>query len=902
MPIKVVLGLGLDGATLSPHENDAGVIIGGPSRILEWFESQVGLGIPIANFTERSLTYLSCLKQVQEESTFYSASLEADPIAVSNQLLRWRDQWYLSGWDGGEISVNSERLCCLANEVEPLAKDLVALNEGQRLQRVIAIDVLPIDLNVSVIDPPEAWPLSWRLLLEKIGAVYEGIIQSCVAEPNSDLGRLQQNLLFNKNEKVDLNGDGSIAIIKASSRSISSNWFADQIVHQLDSPPAILVDGDGSYIDSALQTRGLPQLNVGEASVLRPIYQVLPLAMSLIWKPLNPFSLLEFLAHPVGPLPKKVRRVLAEVVAEFPGIGSDKWLDTVQRLIGNQQQYCIDNGMTDTSEQLEESINFWLASERFDPSEGAPVDFISTRVDRLQTWMSAKQNNQLAEGGSAEELTLYTTAIGHLKAIKQTLIQLSGMGERLINADELLRIISEVQVQGTTRPDTKPELANKSGKILYAKHPSAINSVQEQLIWWGAENNKSFSSYGWSQAEQKQLHEAGIRVLPEEDLIKWNSDSWLKPLLASKKILFVIHKNIDAEHPILDLVRARTKNLPEYDLLDVIQGVYSGDTPFPISTEFENIGLLQEPKRFWQIPSTVDIPKREQESYSSLESFLYGPYMWVLRYPARIRSSVLLEPKDGNMLLGSISHLLFEEFFEAPEHKVISSIKNPEIEVWGRGRLLELITSSGAQLLMPGRAAQMEKFIHQTIRALKVLVEHLQTANVQEVALEHSVNGSFSGGSLGGYIDLIAKRPDGREAIIDMKWGGETYRKQTLRKNTCMQLAIYAQLRGQEIKRTADVGYFIIQSAELMMHASDFFSAAESIFPENGESITELWQRIDHTWKQRRKQLDEGKIEVPVSGTEPSEKITMDEKLLPLPDTHESFSEYTALVGWEDNA
>jgi len=52
----------------------------------------------------------------------------------------------------------------------------------------------------------------------------------------------------------------------------------------------------------------------------------------------------------------------------------------------------------------------------------------------------------------------------------------------------------------------------------------------------------------------------------------------------------------------------------------------------------------------------------------------------------------------------------------------------------------------------------------------------------------------FTGGSLSGYIDLLAERADGATAVIDLKYGGSTHRQKELSDNIPLQLAVYARL------------------------------------------------------------------------------------------------------------
>jgi hypothetical protein len=63
MSVSITIGINLTGAVAAPHLASAGQLTGSPERLLQWLESQLGLELPSASFTERLLQYLSCLKQ-----------------------------------------------------------------------------------------------------------------------------------------------------------------------------------------------------------------------------------------------------------------------------------------------------------------------------------------------------------------------------------------------------------------------------------------------------------------------------------------------------------------------------------------------------------------------------------------------------------------------------------------------------------------------------------------------------------------------------------------------------------------------------------------------------------------------------------------------------------------------
>jgi hypothetical protein len=152
-----------------------------------------------------------------------------------------------------------------------------------------------------------------------------------------------------------------------------------------------------------------------------------------------------------------------------------------------------------------------------------------------------------------------------------------------------------------------------------------------------------------------------------------------------------------------------------------------------------------------------------------------------------------------------------------------------------------------------------------------------------------------------GLFDMRTTNSDGCEAIVDIKWSGLKYRKELIENSGHLQLALYAQLRYQQVRSIPDVGFYIINDHSLLMVASDYFPDASNVEPLNEENIQQLWLRFEHSWKVRRQQLDEGTIEVNVSGTDVDASLLWGENGLDQPETYQQFSEYQEIVGWEAN-
>jgi ATP-dependent helicase/nuclease subunit B len=908
MSVSITVGFNLNGPIAKPHIASAGELTGGPERLLQWLESQLGLEVPSSSFTERLLQYLSCLKQSDNENRFFHQSLVLDELGVAKRLLLWRDNWYESGWQGGPFVGASQRLVDMA-EVETLARQQVAVNSGQRVQRVLSsLEQADVVVTVITVDPINAYPEVWQQLLSDLKATFVAPHSVVRAEHGSDLAQLQSLLLDGviPDKPSLLSGDGTVLLLRAPSYGVSAPWLAHYCQHLLstaeDYQIGLLCDGSSEELDLALAQAGVATQASGDRSPWRPVFQVLPLAMDLLWTPLNPNRLLEFLSHPVGPISRRVRQSLAEVVAREPGIGGELWNHTVQRLLETEADYHSDPAKAKKAvEKLQASINFWLGSERYSAYPGAPVEVAVKRALAVSDWLSGLIHRIQDDTEKLAELALYHSAQNQLKEFVRAIQLLGDQGAAAVNADTLRRLIKAVRGEGTSRPDRQAQLMPGQSKLCGANDCAAFIAPLHTSIWWGCDSANLASPNHWTALEQQVLAANGVVLMVDEDKVAWQTQCWLRPLLAAQQqTVIVVHETGEGHHPLFDQLQALAQGLPEYDLLSVTQSLQSIDLPSIPKPAAAMSLLLPGKQRLWQLPSGTSMPKRECESFSSLESFLFGPYMWVLRYQAKLKSGALLSVSDNNLLKGSLAHQLYENFFNA--HKDIADIALTSVSTWAEPALDALIASAGAVLLMPGRAAEREHFIRDAVTALVSLVEHLQSAQVVSVVMESHAEGLFVGGALAGYLDLLASKADGSEAVIDIKWGSASYRKKSITESRYLQLAIYAKLRRLANGSFPKVGYFVIASQELLMLDCDYFPNAESIEPDNEENIAEFWWRFEKSWQQRREQLNQGMIEVNVKDTEVIESLLLAEDGLANAEVFDSFSEFGVLVGWEADA
>jgi RecB family exonuclease len=787
--------------------------------------------------------------------------------------------------------------------VEGVAAAEVPLGTGQRVRRVIdALVESSLDVTVSLLDPVDVFPKVWQQLFAVLGAqsnVFD-LTPSCPAD--SDLAVLQRQLLKKDkgNEEIQLKGDGSVIVLRDGSPQLSAEWISRFSHAQLteEASVAVLASDHGATLDDSLTKAGFPRLGFSDTSFWRPVFQVLPLSLEVLWKPLDPTVLLQFLTHPMGPIPANIRRPLAEVVASEPGIGGDTWTHAVEKAVAK----AIDGKPSKEAEQLKsdlrERLQFWLASPRFDAQAGADMGTLKERVRRVSSWLS----NAYAVQEDEDVASLYGAALSQSDELLRTLKRLEAVGVERLPRESLRRLVEAVRGTGTSRPGRPWQCEPGQPQLHRTVSPAAFLEPVNTVIWWGCDHARLPSNYPWSTAELVSLAKNGIELLPLSTQLEWQAKSWLRPICAAaERLVLVLHDNADGHHPVFDQLLAVAEGwvevrvdrvMREPDLLSMI-----GDLP---KTQTIHQKDLPRKVRWWQLPEGVAFTPREQESFSSLDKFLYGPYQWVLNYQAKIRPGALFEIDDGSRLKGTLAHELFERFFEA--HEAIGSIKRSEVESWARTAMDSLIEEKGAVLLMPGRQSEKEDFIATVLRALLEFVRHLQSAEVVKVQMEEDLAGKFIGGGVRGTVDLIATNTRGECAIVDIKWGGFDYRRKTLVESRYLQLAIYAQLAHPVLKQWPALGYFIIRDARMLVLDNPYFPNAVIERPENGESLLEFWQRAENTWKWRKKQIESGLIEVTVTGTEPDQDSSPGDAGLPMPDTFDAFDDYTVLTGWDERS
>ena len=848
--------------------------------------------------SEAVFVYLRCLREATSPKRFFHRSLEVDPVNVARTLLRWREQWYEAGWDGTFSHGASARLADMA-VVEELARDHVPLGLGQRLQRISqalskrTTQIARVDLHTPIGDFPHTWQ---RVLAALPCEVAPDLDLSPSGRPGSDLALVQTRLLALAGEDgtgalppETLQSDGSLLVVKSASRDLSADAIAEFLLSTVGDADTLLVaEHDGFILDNALERAGLPRCGFSNHTRFRAATQILKLGLALLWEPVDPRRILQFLMHPTGPLPTWVCSRLAGSVAESPGIGGPKWVEAIRWIERTQRE-----GLEATEREIHElraNVEFWLEGERYDSRSGAPVDVLVPRIQRVASW-AAMRLSPSTDGGEA---TLFAAAHAQAEAL---LVGLRDLARTHVPRLELERLIDEVNTEASD-----PAFFGEAGHVRATASPGAVTSSWPTVVWWNLSPPRTGVSYPWSRRELVELRDAGVHLPEIENLVRSRSREWLRPVCnATERLVLAVSDDEGGKHPVLTQIEHLFEDFEGVEIEPTLLRRHT--TLRPIGVDIRQLVLkpLPAPRRWWPLPGDCTLTPRETESYSSLSKLCDYPHEWVLQYAARLEAGRAAEVMDGSRLFGNLGHRLFEEFFRT--HENWRGTCEGDVRAWVTKNLPGIIEREGAVLLGPGRGVERVRVASTLERSLVALLAHLRGAAVEHVSPEASRDAPFENCHLTGNIDLALTHAHGGNTVLDVKWASENARRGLLTENRALQLATYAYLQKSVDQRDLwpSVAYFILETGNVLANDREIFPDAIVAAPAHGERVSDLWKRVVETYRWRWTQLELGRIEVVTDCTEPDNDSTPPEAGLGPVTSGDRYDDFAHLTGWEDS-
>jgi hypothetical protein len=380
-------------------------------------------------------------------------------------------------------------------------------------------------------------------------------------------------------------------------------------------------------------------------------------------------------------------------------------------------------------------------------------------------------------------------------------------------------------------------------------------------------------------------------VARDPSLLERQARGALRPLLlARERLTLVLPPPGQEVHPVWLLVEGLLdKNVPVEPVESALAaGPADGITP----VKHETLPAL---RRWWQLPGGTVVPWPAKVSYSSLQPLFFNPYQWLLRYPARLQASALLNMPNDFRLLGQLAHRAVERLYG---HAGSLGWTTEQVAHWFDQNLDAIVDEEGAVLRMPGKRSELEGFRLRFRASLLRLHTHLQTAKVERVESEKEFEAETALGLLHGSTDLLLSFGGSREAVIDMKWAGTSKYRKVLEQGSHLQLAVYAFLQERASKRWPAVGYYILREGDLLTPAENLFPDARLVSQAEGATAA-LWEQAKATWRWRRAQIDKGAVELVVDGTEATDESAPPADAMVIEPLDARYNPYGHLAGWE---
>ncbi|MFP6765065.1 MAG: PD-(D/E)XK nuclease family protein, partial [Planctomycetaceae bacterium] len=247
----------------------------------------------------------------------------------------------------------------------------------------------------------------------------------------------------------------------------------------------------------------------------------------------------------------------------------------------------------------------------------------------------------------------------------------------------------------------------------------------------------------------------------------------------------------------------------------------------------------QKPRPLWDIPAEL-LRDRETVSATSLQDRLSCPLKWTLTYQAILRPGHIAELPGDFQLRGSFCHSVLEHVFATGgDLPAVADAVAAVAATFDRRLPLD-----AAPLAQPDKYFECQRLRSELENATRVLVGTLASGGYRITGIEVELTGEAFGKSLNGWIDCLAERSDGAEAIIDFKYGGRSRYHSLIEDGKAVQLATYAYGRATASGRFPAVAYLVLADGLLYTPSAGPVQGDGHRAVINAPAIQSVWQQF----------------------------------------------------------
>ncbi|MEO1435682.1 MAG: PD-(D/E)XK nuclease family protein, partial [Bacteroidota bacterium] len=800
----------------------------------------------------------------------YAKSFDADGLGTAKVLLEWRDELVLAGWNFELQSNTPPRLACLAG-VEHQRDAITKILDRGFADKVSEImleleDLSGIFQSITLKEPlaflPKYLQHIFKVLSENdplFHAPSRPKQSSNSIDPGLDLEAFQQVLQsVNQTKRFQAKGDGSLILFQCDRDTDAAIFLAKLLQQNPEFRPLVYLPTKTRTLDHACIQEGLPSMGIQTESFARPTLQLLKLVGAFLWKPIDPFKIMEFVSMSIQPIWEELARLIAETLAERPGTGGEFWRSRIAQFFADLETRKASGENIDLV-AVRNEYQFWFGRQAYPAGTAIPRAEIIEVFERLANWA----RNAYDSGGAIQRSL--KSLENQARKIGQLIIALPE-GESAIDELRLERIVRTIY---EAAPVTFVEA--QAHHLPYVHKSGAILEPLDAILWWNFTDQDTDTQLPrWYQQELRYLEACGIQMDAQQqknDLAIWQRQVPVHQAL--KQLILVMPAQIAGEaqhpHPLFGDFQACFENWKDLVIEGFPQAAHPllGMMNWPDWTTFK-FEPKSEVETFLRLPADETLSFREQESFSSLDALFYFPYQWALKFKTKIRKSPVLSLIREETLKGNLAHRLFERLFKNEE---AIQWADAEIDAFIDQNFEPLLEEEGLLLMLYGKEPDREEFRIHLTRAIHTLLAMIRKNGWSVEGVEVANTLDFKGLTVKGIADLVLTRGN-EKAVVDLKWRGRSHYRDRIASQEDLQLAFYAKMVGQE--QWAHTAYFIIKDALMISRNQQGFQEAQAIDPDSDhvQVYTSLWEKMEKTFDWRLQQLQEGKIELRTENTD----------------------------------
>ena len=896
---KIIFGLSLDASTF--HEKE-GVYFFGQKEFLRWLEQQLGLSWPAKNYAWlRTAFFRKVLMAFLEEhpKAFFKDSFDVDSYGTTKAILDFRDELRISNWNFRATDNMPKRLLEMS-QLEAFSIEFLSQQEPKSYanhqilnngfaDRFIEVEnalsgYTGLNFELTLVEPLELLPTWWQRLVVTMKKNGIRLIEQNAVDKKSDsdlntIAQLLNNQSFTGN-KVTLKGDKSLIVLRVPRDYDGLETFAYGYQNGVGELPFLIIPSGLKLPDLVFESDGMPVSGNTSVSDLRPSQQLIKLAHTFLWQPLDLGRILEFLNLPYSPLHSHLSVRLANALQERPGFDSDAWHRAISMFQASEK---VEEG--DKAAALFE-FNFWFQRKTYFQKAKIPKSDVFDIYLHLVKWAKSRL---ASKSSGAIFMTIYRLSLDMLDL-------LDAIDEEKVSFLDLEKL-TDIVIQATPATFKDREV----GASNFAQDPGAIVFPFDEIIWFNfVSGGSEYISPKFVKTEIDFLVNQGVALtLPEKQnkLRKWKR--YQPILLAQKRLILVVPEKVEGVyanlHPLHYELEAMIENM---DVITInIKNGQALEAILPVRSFGEQVPKTSFKEGHLVKISPIEIQEKvDRFSVTELETFLHYPHNWVMRKQMKLYGSSLSKIKDINTLKGNIAHKIFEFLLKEKLHLA----DNEVIIEWFYDIFDSIIRAEGLPFLEYGKEPELAAYRKQLRNSILSFVHALRNNNWNVVATEETLVGKLGLNPIKGITDVVLER-DGQFLIIDLKWGGKSFRETMFKNKEDIQLMLYSRYFGEETVWW-DACFYIIKNGLFITRSEGLFDAAKVVSSKEEYLAVydEMYERLLKTLEWRSDQLAKGNLELRTDAAIADLDALYGEaifELLPLKTESYIFDDYRALLG-----